>query len=183
MTEVMLRAVITWNDHDERIGMRVRHRDGDWGYLETIEQYSDGTEIWNVIEVGGAITINTVSDAFVFVPGEKRDFSAHPRRSPQDVSGIALDERAIYPFLLEAFDLQRSLMTTQNEAEKRRVHKAITALQHVLFDNAVQWISIENACVKMLSHWEKDSVQREQIAKEVAQKIAHLRWEGATKET
>jgi hypothetical protein len=172
---ITLVATLRWGD-DERIGMRTRYK-GDvgegkhCGYLEFIEQYSDGTETWNVVEIGGAITVDTVSSCFELLPGEeKKVFAPVASEQPEELS-----DKQIYQLLQEAFVLTSSRMTMQDEQMKIRLFRNICTIQKMLCKGTSQWAAIEEAYLAMLEHWEDGDVQRGTYAKKTAQTIIQLR--------
>jgi hypothetical protein len=174
--DVTLVTTLKWGD-DVRIGMRALYKGMEgqhWGYLRWIEVYSDGSEVWNVIEVGGAITIDAVSNRFELIPsGEKRDFSLSPVREPEEKLKVDLHEEDIYKMLLEAFDLKKAWAATRN----RRSHKALNAIGTLLSQGTKQHAKIEAAYVAMLKNWGKDDEQHKHIALETAQEMTQLRRE------
>ena len=173
MAEITLVATLKWGD-DARIGMRALYKGGGgqyWGYIQSIEVYSDGTELWRVIEIGGAITVDAVSDRFELMPGGERDFSLSPVRMPKVEPKLDLNENVIYELLLEAFDLQQAWRSTHD----RRSHKAFNAIGILLSQGTTQHAKIENEFMVLLQSWAKDEVQHKQMAMQTAQKIAQLR--------
>ena len=175
MSESNVTLVATFQSgDDERIGMRARYRGGtgkDCGYLESIQRYSDGTEQWTVIEIGGVLSVDAVSSRFKLLPGEEKKVFA-PRLPEQSVE---LSYQQIYALLLETFELKKNQMRVQDQQIKINFFLAINRIQITLVKGTAQWSKIEQEYQQMLVHWQEKEEDRQRIAMTIAQTIFQLR--------